>query len=121
MLLPMDRTSFVMVHLKDTERVMDLYSQRAIKPRDGMLLWCLLSFADPSTGRIWASADGLADRMGSNAAEIRAGIARLKKQHLLRQIKNSVTGERYYRINPWMVSCGKSQSIGLAMKEFEEA
>jgi hypothetical protein len=117
----MDRTSFVMVHLKDTERLMDLYAQRALEPRDGMLLWCLLSFADHTTGRIRASANGLADRMQSNPAEVRAGLARLKKQHLLRQIKSATSGERYYRVNPWMVTCGKPQAIGLAMKEFQEA
>ena len=110
-----------MVHLKDTERLMDLCAQRVLEPRDGMLLWCLLSFADHTTGRIRVSATGLADRMQTNPSEVRAGLARLKKQHLLRQIKTPGTGERYYRVNPWMVSCGKPQSIGLAMKEFEEA
>lgn len=117
----MERAKFVMVHLKDTERLMDLYAQRRLEPRDGMLLWCLLSFADVATGRIRVTADALAKRMACNPTDVRTGISRLKKQHLLRQIKNPATGERYYRVNPWMVSCGKPQSIGLAMREFQEA
>ena len=71
--------------------------------------------------------DRLMELFASNQLQItpnaaRAAIARLKKQHLVRHIKDPKTGETYYRLNPWMVrSTGSVALQTMAMREFEEA
>lgn len=111
-----------MLELKETERVTELVAERKLELRDVAVIWALLGHTSSYSGRIQVTAAGIAHDLQVNDSEIRASLARLKKQDLLRLIKDRNTGERYYRLNPWMVSTNSKNSLfGLACKEFGEA
>ena len=110
-----------MVQLQDLTRFIELAGQRKLELRDGVLVLALISHTEAGTGRIKVTASRLAQDLQVQEAEVRAGLARLKKQLQLRQIRHRDTGERYYLLNPWTVRSGKESAIGLAMKEFREA
>lgn len=113
---------FAMLELKETQRVKELVGQRVLQLRDVAVIWTLLSHTSSYSGRIKVTAAKVAGELQVTENEVRACFARLKKNHLLRQIKDPDTGERYYRLNPWMVSTNSGGSLfGLACKEFGEA
>jgi hypothetical protein len=113
---------FAMLELKETERVTELVGKRDLQLRDVAVIWVLLSHTSSYSGRIQVTAAGIAHDLQVQDSEIRASLARLKKHHLLRQIKDRNTGECYYRLNPWMVLTNSGGSLfGLACKEFGEA
>lgn len=102
-------------------RLIQHLGERALKPRDAGVFLALMAHTDTFTGRIHVSANQIAADLNSNPSEVRAAIARLKQQHLLRSIVDPISGNRYYLLNPWVVQSGKPQAVGLAMKEFQEA
>jgi predicted transcriptional regulator len=110
-----------MLQMNDLTRLIGLLADRQLQPRDTRVLLALMSCIDSYTGRIHTTAFHLAELLKTNESEIRSAIGRLKKQHLLRLIKEPRSGKRYYLINPWLVQAGKQQAIGLAMKTFREA
>lgn len=117
-----NKPSFVMVQLTDIDRLMELFATRELMHRDASVIFALISGTDTYSGKVRLTANGLANQLQITPNEARAAIARLKKQHLVRHIKDPKTGETYYRLNPWMVrSTGSVALQTLAMREFEEA
>lgn len=113
---------FVMLQITDLEKTIELIGQRDLLPRDGSVLLALMAHTDTFSGRIRVTATRLAGDLQLQDSDIRSSLARLKRCHLLRQIRDRNTGERYYRLNPWMVqSSSKGGLLAVAMKEFEEA
>jgi len=112
---------FVMLQLKDLEKVVVLLGERKLKPRDAGVFIALMRHTDTFTNRIHVTADQLAEDQQVNPSEVRAALGRLKREHLLRLIQEKGTGRRYYLLNPWVVQSGRSAAIGLAMKQFQEA
>ena len=121
----MQRTNtpqFVMLQLTDLEKAVELLGSRSLQLRDAAVMLALMAHTDTYSGRIRVTTQRLAQELSIQEADTRASIARLKRQHLLRQVKDSSTGDRYYRLNPWMVrSSSKGGLLGLAMKEFSDA
>lgn len=109
------------IHDGGLAQVVRLASERKLQLRDATVLLALMSHTDTMTGRIHVTSERIAEQIGSQDSEVRAGIARLKKHHLLRLIKDRDTGARYYLLNPWVVCSGKDRAVGLAKKEFSEA
>ncbi len=117
-----NKPSFVMVQLTDIDRLMELFASRELMHRDASVIFALISGTDTYSGKVRLTANALANQLQITPNEARAAIARLKKQHLVRHIKDPKTGEAYYRLNPWMVrSTGSVALQTLAMREFEEA
>jgi hypothetical protein len=113
---------FAMLELKETQRVRDLVGRRDLELRDVAVIWTLMSYTSSYSGRIQVTAAGVAKDLQVKESDVRASFARLKKHHLLRQIKDRNTGEHYYRLNPWMVLTNSGGSLfGLACREFGEA
>ena len=110
-----------MVQIQDLTRLVELAGQRKLELRDCALILALITHTEASTGRIKVTAPRLAEDLQVQEAEVRAGISRLKKQLMLRLIKNRDTGERYYLLNPWVVRSGRESLVGLAMQEFKAA
>ena len=111
-----------MLELKETQRVRDLVGRRDLELRDVAVIWTLMSYTSSYSGRIQVTAAGVAKDLQVKESDVRASFARLKKHHLLRQIKDRNTGEHYYRLNPWMVLTNSGGSLfGLACREFGEA
>ena len=110
-----------MLMLRDLEGVVQHLGRRTLKPRDAGVLLALLAHTDTYTGRIYVTADLIAEDLQSNPSEVRAAMARLKKEHLLRLVVEKGTGRRFYLVNPHVVQSGKPQAIGLAMQQFAEA
>jgi DNA-binding MarR family transcriptional regulator len=116
-----DTARFVMLQLRDLERVVTLLGQRKLRPRDAGVMFALMSHTDTYNGRIYVTAERLAEDLQVNPSEIRAAIGRLKREHVLRLVVEKGTGRRFYLLNPWVVQSGRPQAIGLAMKEFQAA
>jgi hypothetical protein len=113
---------FLQVYLADLKRALELAGARELQPRDGWVLLALMAHTETFSGKIRASAIQLASDLQTDAAGIRASLSRLKKSHLVRQITNRYTQDRYYRLNPWLVrSSGDNGLLALAMKEFQDA
>lgn len=113
---------FVMLQLTDLERTIELLGTRTLQLRDAAVMLALMAHTDTYSGRIRVTAKKVAEELAIQEADARSSLARLKKQHLLRLVKDNNTGDRYYRLNPWMVrSSSKGGLLGLAMKEFQEA
>lgn len=111
---------FMAVYLKDVAAIVAKAKTRELKPMDGMVLLALMSEADWSTGRINVTSTDLGERLGMQAAQIRACISRLKRQHLVRYIKGK--GNQYfYCLNPWVVQPGTAQSEAYIKQCFQEA
>lgn len=115
------RPVFAMVQIKDVERMRKLIGERKLELRDAATVWTLLSYLDTYSGRIRVTAVRIAEDLQCQPTDVRASISRLKKQHLLRQVRDRNTGEHYYRLNPWMVQTANGSLLGVAMKEFQEA
>lgn len=119
---PTGRPQFVMLQLADLEQAISLLGSRRLQLRDAAVMLALMSHTDSYSGRIRVTTHQLALDLTMQEADVRAAIARLKKENLLRLINDRSTGERYYRLNPWMVhSSGQNSLLGMAMKEFQEA
>jgi DNA-binding MarR family transcriptional regulator len=116
-----DAARFLMLQLRDLERLVSLLGKRTLKPRDAGVVFALMCHTDTYSGRIFATAAQLAEDLQITESEARAAIGRLKKQHLLRQVADRMSGRKYYLLNPWVVQSGKPQAIGMAMKEFQAA
>jgi hypothetical protein len=113
---------FAMLELKETNRVRDLVGRRDLELRDVAVIWTLMSYTSSYSGRIQVSAARIAQDLQIRESDARASLSRLKKHLVLRQIKDRDTGERYYRLNPWMVLTNSGGSLfGLACREFGEA
>lgn len=111
-----------MLQLSDLSGTVELIAQRTLQPRDAAVMFALMSHTSTHSGKISVTSAGLAQDLQMQEADIRASLSRLKRQHLLRLISNRATGERYYRLNPWLVrSSAKGGLFGLACKEFQEA
>lgn len=116
-----DAARFVMLQLRDLDRIVQLLGERQLKPRDAGVVLALMCHTETYSGRIFATAAQVAEDLQITESEARAAIARLKREHLLRQVSDRRAGRRYYLLNPWIVQSGKPQAIGMAMKEFQEA
>ena len=114
---------FVMLQLKDGALggFVQEIAERKLQLRDAALYLALMAHTDTYSGRIYVTADQLAEDLNCTPSEARAGIGRLKRVHQLRLIVEPGTGRRYYLLNPWVVQSGKPPAIGLAMKQFQEA
>lgn len=110
-----------MLQMNDLTRLIGLLADRQLQPRDAGVVLALMACTDSFTGRIHTTAFHLAELLKTNESEVRSALGRLKKQHLLRLIKEPKTGHRYYLLNPWLVQSGNQKAIGLAMKTFREA
>lgn len=111
-----------MLQLADLEQAISLLGSRRLQLRDAAVMLALMAHTDTYSGRIRVTTHQLAIDLAMQEADVRATIARLKKENLLRLINDRSTGERYYRLNPWMIcSSGQNSLLGLAMKEFQEA
>jgi hypothetical protein len=114
---------FVMLQLKDGALggFVQEIAERKLQLRDAALYLALMAHTDTYSGRIYVTADQIAEDLNCTPSEARAGIGRLKRVHQLRLIVEPGTGRRYYLLNPWVVQSGKPPAIGLAMKQFQEA
>ena len=101
--------------------VVQRISERKLQPRDAALFLALMNHTDTFSGRIYVTADQLAEDLRVTPSEARAGIGRLKREHMMRLIVEKGTGRRYYLLNPWVVQSGKPPAIGMAMKQFQDA
>jgi hypothetical protein len=110
---------FVAVFIKDLTRFIQLSGTRELKPRDGTVFLALVARVDWSTGRIRATADMLAEDLQCNPADIRASLARLRKQHYVRWIQDKT--DRFYAINPWVVEPANPKSRNYIKHCFMEA
>ena len=117
------KPDFAMVKIKDLQRMLELTATRDLQLRDGTLLLALISHTHTFSGRVQVTSRRLALDLGMTESDIRAGLARLIKHHMVRRVRNENTGELYYRLNPWTVSTTRDGSAleGLAQKEFMEA
>ena len=117
------KPDFAMVKIKDLQRMIDLAATRDLELRDGMLMLALISHTHTYSGRVLVTVHRLAADLQMNESDVRSGVARLIKHHLLRRVKDRDTGEIYYRLNPWCVSTTRDGSAleGLAQREFMEA
>ena len=99
----------------------ELVVQKAITPRDVVILLMLSRRADIHTGRIAVTTLAIAEALNLHHDWIRACFSRLKKQRLLKWIREKGTGSAYYLLNPWMFRFGKAKAVATAMKQFQEA
>jgi predicted transcriptional regulator len=113
--------TFLMLQIEDLKNIAVLLGQGTLLPRDMAVCLVLLSRTTTFSGRISVTAQAIADELRCNETDVRKTIGRLKRHHLLRQIKDPNTGVRYYRLNPSIVSTTKGSSWGLALKEFADA
>lgn len=99
-----------------------LIARRDLELRDAAVVLALALYTDTFSGRILVTPQRLADDLGVRETDVRASLSRLKRHDMLRFVKNINTGERYYRLNPWMVrSSGKESLLLLAQQEFDQA
>ena len=113
---------FVMLQLTDLERMIQSISSRNLQLRDAAVMLALMTHTDTYSGRIKVTAHQLALDLNMQEADARSALARLKKENLLRLVNDKNTGERYYRLNPWMVrSSSKAGLWAMATREFEDA
>jgi len=110
-----------MVQIREVRALIGLAARRDIEPRDAMLLFALVGHTDTYSGRVRVTAVALAEELQTRDSEVRAGLARLKRHDMVRQIKDRNTGERYYRLNPYLFQTTKGPLLGLAIKEWQEA
>lgn len=117
-----NRPRFAMVTLEDMERLTALVCNRQLHLMDMATFTALLGHTCTYSGRIAVTAVRLAEQLGVRECDMRKSLARLKKQNVLRLIRDRNTGERYYRLNPAIVqTCGKKGLQAMAAKEFAEA
>lgn len=113
---------FVVLTIEDLGRVEELIGSRTLELRDAAVFISLARATSTYSGRITVTPSAIAKRLQMPDSGVRLSISRLKKQNLLRQVKDPDTGERYYRLNPWVIrTSGEGSLLGLAMKEFTEA
>jgi hypothetical protein len=113
--------NFAMIRLRELADVLDLTRTRRLEPRDHAVLNGLIASINWRTSRSETSAAGLASRLGRRSDNIRASMARLRKEGLVLWVADRGTGAAYYLLNPGLVSCGTPQQRGLAWQQWKEA
>ena len=112
---------FVMLQLTETEKLLEVFRNKDLKPEDGMVLLALIAHTNRLNGHIRVTADELGESLGRTGKHVSNSLARLTKNHLLRRIKDERGGGSFYALNPWMVECGESRFRGYLRKRFQEA
>lgn len=113
--------NFAMIRLRELEDVLQLTRCRRLEQRDHAVLNGLIAAINWRTGRSETSASGLAGRLGRRSDNIRASLARLKREGLVLWVADRGTGQAYYLLNPGLVFCGTPQQRGLAWQQWKEA
>jgi hypothetical protein len=113
-------SGFCMFHPLEARKYFAQIKRRELMPRDFAVLFAVLSLCDTKTGRVRFIIQELGEELGMHPTVVSSSIRRLKK-HLL--IANCVDpdGDRYYLINPYLLSVGRRQRWGLLLKRFELA
>lgn len=113
---------FVVLTIEDLGRLEELIGSRTLQLRDAAVFISLARATSTYSGRITITSAAIAKRLQMPVSGVKEAISRMKKQNLLRHVKDPDTGERYYRLNPWVIrTSGEGSLLGLAMKEFTEA
>jgi len=112
---------FVMLQLTETEKLLEVFKNKDLKPEDGMVFLALIAHTNRLNGHIRVTADELGESLGRTGKHVSNSLARLTKNHLLRRIKDERGGGSFYALNPWMVECGEGRFRGYLRKRFAEA
>ena len=114
-------SGFVMIQVMETQKLLEVFKSRDLKPEDGMVLWAMLGHVNRLNGHIRVTADDLGESLGRTGPHISKSIARLQKALLVRRISDHRGDGTFYALNPWMVECGENRFRGYLKKRFMEA
>ena len=114
-------SGFVMIQVMETQKLLEVFKSRDLKPEDGMVLWAMLGHVNRLNGHIRVTADDLGESLGRSGPHVSKSIARLNKAHLIRRINDHRGDGTFYALNPWMVECGENRFRGYLKKRFMEA
>ena len=110
-----------MIQVMETQKLLEVFKSRDLKPIDGMVLWAMLGHVNRLNGHIRVTANEIGESVGRNGPSVAQSMHRLSKGHLIRRIRDHRGGGAYYALNPWMVECGENRFRGYLKKRFMEA
>lgn len=109
--------SFAMFHVLEARQCLFLLKQRELKPRDFSVLFMLMSHCNSRNGKIRVKLSELADQTNTRATDIASSISRLKKNKIIATMTDEMN-DRYYAINPYLMSVGRRQFWAMQAKRF---
>lgn len=110
--------SFVMVHQRDLEATLELLAARRLELRDMAVFTALMALMNVSSGRVYVSAQHVADRLKISLPVCVSSITRLRRELLVSRVKDPRTGDTYFLLNPYVASVGGPQRRGLLWAQF---
>ena len=115
-----DHLNFCMFHTLEAQRYFGQIKKRDLQPRDFLVLFAMISLCNTKTGKVRFIAQDLAEELGINKTTLSNSIKRLKTNLIVASILED-DGEKYYMINPYLVSVGKKQKWGYMVNKFAKA
>lgn len=112
---------FVKVHKLELAKLLPLFRDRTLPPRDAAVLICLWEGMDVNTAKIRLTAAGIAEQLGTRRTDVVHSLSRLKRLSLLAAVKCPRTGECYYMLNPYLASVGAGKKWAWIYRQFQEA
>jgi len=109
-----------MFHTLEAQRYFGQIKKRDLQPRDFLVLFAMISLCNTKTGKVRFIAQDLAEELGINKTTLSNSIKRLKTNLIVASILED-DGEKYYMINPYLVSVGRKQKWGHMVNKFAKA
>lgn len=119
-----DEERFGMFHIDELPRITALLRSadrpRRLWPHDCSVLIALMCHMDKNTYKVRVTQNQLAKDLGAGKTNISASMQRLRKEMLVASYYNSSTGERYFMLNPYLFSTGRTERRPMLYQHFKE-
>lgn len=112
--------SFAFFHFHEAAKLIQLVQEKKLANRDITILLAIMSKINVRTGRAKFMVKNLAAEFNTSASSISASISRLKKEFVVASFVE-YSGDKYYMVNPYLLSVGSKQRWGLAVRTFFSA
>lgn len=112
--------AFCMFHPLGAKDYLNLVTDRTLLQRDFAVLYAMMSHCDTLTGKVKFMVKTLAKTFAVTPGNISTSISRLKKAKMVALFVDS-NGDRYYMINPYLLSVGRKQRWGHSLVRFMSA
>ena len=112
-----ENSVFCMFHSLEAQKYFGQIKKRELQPRDFLVLFAMMSVCDTKTGKIKFAVQSLAEEIGMNKTTFSNSIKRLKVNLIIAFILEE-NGEKYYIINPYLVSVGGKGKWAFTLKKF---
>jgi hypothetical protein len=111
---------FSMTHHEELPRVLHLFAERKLQPRDMVLVEALRSHLSIGTGRVRITLQAVAELLKTKPQDIHSSYARLQRNDIIIRCKDRA-GNRFFLFNPRYISVGDRERFNKLRAQYDKA